>query len=50
MWRKRLRTRYSYAMDRDEIIDVLRAFEDTVRPLDHSDAERLKLQFDLEDD
>jgi len=28
MWRKRLAPRYSYAMDRDEVIDVLRAFEE----------------------
>ena len=28
MWRNRLKARYSYAMDRDEVIDVLRAFEE----------------------
>jgi len=30
--------------------ELYRLKKDTVRPLDHSDAERLKLQFDLEDD
>jgi len=28
VWRKRLKARYSCAMDRDEVIDVLRAFEE----------------------
>lgn len=28
MWKKRLAPRYSCAMDRDEVIDVLRAFEE----------------------
>ena len=30
--------------------ELYRLKKDTVRPLDHSDAERLRLQFDLEDD
>ncbi|MBD3852970.1 MAG: hypothetical protein IFK93_16800 [Acidobacteria bacterium] len=28
MWRKSFKARYSCAMDRDEVIDVLRAFEE----------------------
>jgi hypothetical protein len=45
-------SRYPKSVDRDEIIQALRASlkRDTVRPLDRQDAEALRQQFKLDED